>query len=433
MERTSSRRVSAQPHLIGSLALRSCQGRNALPFSFSQPWLEHRWRRPLGRAWNGHELIAALPLSHPAGTSLWYVAPLVSIFFTLFFTISVSFLCSASSSSTHTCVMKHNTTIVARRRRSYSFRRLPRSPAFKLILLLFVLWDSINCISLHLLQTTALDSSPPPRNTKRIYIAAQHYNSARLLRENWNEALYNLVKELGVESVFVSIYESGSYDDTQQALRELDANLDVLQVKRKVVLSELTHKEEIEAQPADHGWINTPAGVRALRRIPFLSSIRNKVFQPLEQLSTEGEHFDTILFLNDVAFKPEDALRLLTTNDGDYAAACSLDFSKPPYFYDTFALRDSDGHEAIMQTWPYFRSYASRQAAERFQPVPVSSCWNGMGENQSASQTIATLIPISCNASRALPWKQRHPLSRHKRFARQTSSRRIGVLSYTCR
>jgi hypothetical protein len=198
------------------------------------------------------------------------------------------------------------------------------------------------------------------------------------------------VKELGVDNVFVSIYESGSYDDTQQALRELEANLEVLQVRKEVVLSELTHKEEIAAQPTDHGWIQTPAGVqvppghtipeRSLRRITFLASIRNKVFQPLEALSAQGEHFDTVLFLNDVAFNTEDVLRLLDTNGGEYAAACSLDFSKPPYFYDTFALRDSQGYETIMQTWPYFRSHASRHAAERFLPVPVASCWNGMGE-----------------------------------------------------
>ena len=70
---------------------------------------------------------------------------------------------------------------------------------------------------------------------------------------------------------------------------------------------------------------------------------------------------------------------LLDTHGGEYAAACSLDFSKPPEFYDTFALRDSKGHEAVMQTWPYFRTYASRYAAQRSLPVPVTSCWNGMG------------------------------------------------------
>jgi hypothetical protein len=41
-------------------------------------------------------------------------------------------------------------------------------------------------------------------------------------------------------------------------------------------------------------------------------------------------------------------------------------------------MRDSDGEEAVTQTWPYFRSRASRQAMLKNQPVPVSSCWNGM-------------------------------------------------------
>lgn len=275
--------------------------------------------------------------------------------------------------------MGHNTAILIRRRRSYPFRRLPRSSAAKFIIFLFFLWDSIQCISLYLHQNAALQTSPRLHNDKRIYIAAQHYNSARLLREHWNEALYKLVQELGTENVFVSIYESGSYDETQQALRELEANLELLEVRKEVVLSELTHKEEIAAQSTEHGWIDTPAGEHALRRIPFLASIRNKVLKPLEVLTAQGEQFDTILFLNDIAFTTEDVLRLLDTNGGDYAAACSLDFSKHPYFYDTFALRDSNGHEAVMQKWPYFRSYISRHAAERFSPVPVSSCWNGMG------------------------------------------------------
>lgn len=70
---------------------------------------------------------------------------------------------------------------------------------------------------------------------------------------------------------------------------------------------------------------------------------------------------------------------LLNTNNGHYAAACSLDFSKPPLYYDTFALRDSDGHEHATQTWPFFRSLRSRNAMYSGKPVPVSSCWNGIG------------------------------------------------------
>lgn len=73
-------------------------------------------------------------------------------------------------------------------------------------------------------------------------------------------------------------------------------------------------------------------------------------------------------------------MALLDTNGGSYAAACSLDFSKPPLYYDTFALRDSNGDEPLMQTWPYFRSSKSLDALLSMSPVPVTSCWNGMGK-----------------------------------------------------
>ena len=74
----------------------------------------------------------------------------------------------------------------------------------------------------------------------------------------------------------------------------------------------------------------------------------------------------------------EDVAQLLATRDGDYAAACSLDFAKPPHYYDTFALRDSNGHEPVTSTFPYFRSKASRNAILAGEPVPVQSCWNGI-------------------------------------------------------
>lgn len=85
-----------------------------------------------------------------------------------------------------------------------------------------------------------------------------------------------------------------------------------------------------------------------------------------------------VLFSNDRYYQTEDVTELLATRDGDYAAACSLDFAKPPYYYDTFALRDSDGSEAVTSTFPYFRSKASRRAMILGQPVPVQSCWNGI-------------------------------------------------------
>ena len=72
-------------------------------------------------------------------------------------------------------------------------------------------------------------------------------------------------------------------------------------------------------------------------------------------------------------------MKLLRTRHGDYAAACSLDFSRPPWYYDTFALRDSRGRKTITQTFPYFAPGPSREAMMSDEVVPVQSCWNGMG------------------------------------------------------
>ncbi|KAF2692032.1 glycosyltransferase family 69 protein [Lentithecium fluviatile CBS 122367] len=262
--------------------------------------------------------------------------------------------------------------------RRHSLRRLTRHPIPRLLLALFLIWDTIHILGIYWAQAASRQSPPPPRNSKRIFIASQHWNNAPLLRDRWNDALVALVKELGVENVYVTIYESGSFDDTKGALRELDMSLSELQVQRTITLSDVTRKDELTQLPAEHGWVKIPTGEIALRRIPFLAKVRNQILDTLVVLSSQGHHFDTILFLNDVVFTPEDVLRLLDTNSGDYAAACSLDYSKPPEFYDTFALRDSSGHEAVMQTWPYFRSYASRYAVQRSRPVPVASCWNGM-------------------------------------------------------
>ncbi|KAF2641643.1 hypothetical protein P280DRAFT_468204 [Massarina eburnea CBS 473.64] len=256
-------------------------------------------------------------------------------------------------------------------------QRLLRHPAVRILLSILLIWDTLHILHIHYQQTSNFHSVAAPRNTKRIYIAAQHWNSAHLLRDRWNDALIALVKDLGMSNVFVSIYESGSYDDTKGALRELDLALGDLGVERKIVMSEVSHMDEIAKQPGE-GWAKIPTGEMALRRIPFLAKLRNQVLFTLEALVKEGKEFDTVLFLNDVLFTPEDVLKLLNTNEGNYAAACSIDFTKPPEFYDTFALRDSAGHEALMQTYPYFRSSHSRYAAQRHLPVPVASCWNGM-------------------------------------------------------
>lgn len=215
------------------------------------------------------------------------------------------------------------------------------------------------------------------RRPERIYIASLHWNDEKILRDYWSDSVLALAKAIGRDNVYVSIYESGSWDKTKDVLRDLDKSLGDIGVKRNITFSNITHAEEISQMPKS-GWVYTVDGKKEMRRIPYLSRIRNLSLEPLETLAMQGQHFDKVLFLNDVIFSTNDVLRLLDTNGGDYAAACSMDFSKAPYFYDTFALRDSEGHEAVMQTWPYFRSRDSRHAIKQHRPIPVTSCWNGI-------------------------------------------------------
>ncbi|KAK1969923.1 hypothetical protein LY78DRAFT_722861 [Colletotrichum sublineola] len=228
-----------------------------------------------------------------------------------------------------------------------SARRLLRSRGLRNLVLVFAVYTFLDALRVQREVTGAPRHDPKrPRRVERVYIAGMHYNDGALIRDHWAGAVLALVETLGRDNVF-------------------------------------THLEEVEAVPAQgearEGWITTPRGKREMRRIPFLARLRNLTLKDLWKLGEEGEVFDKVLFLNDVVFTTDDVLALLDTNNGLYAAACSLDFSQPPYYYDTFALRDSAGQGHLMQTWPYFRSRASREAMEAYaDAVPVRSCWNGI-------------------------------------------------------
>lgn len=233
-------------------------------------------------------------------------------------------------------------------------------------------------------QELGTGASTMRKPAEKIFIASIHWNNEEVLRSHWVPAIVALVKHLGPENVYVSVQESGSWDDSKGALRWLDDELAAIQVRRKILLDETTHTDEINKPPVSTGWINTPRGKLELRRIPYLSRLRNLVLQPMHELHEAGEQFDKVLFLNDVVFTTNDILSLMNTRGGEYAAACALDFAKPPKFYDTFALRDSEGNDVLMTTWPYFRSRASRSAVKASKPVPVKSCWNGIAVMDAA-------------------------------------------------
>jgi hypothetical protein len=145
-------------------------------------------------------------------------------------------------------------------------------------------------------------TEPIIRRPERVYIASIHWNNERILRSHWSKAVIALAKTLGRDNVFVTVYESGSWDNSKGALRELDKALEEHGIRRNITMSETTHMDEIAVGNKGPGWIDTPRGTRELRRIPYLARLRNWTLEPLQRLAQKGERFDKVLFLNDVVF-----------------------------------------------------------------------------------------------------------------------------------
>jgi hypothetical protein len=183
-------------------------------------------------------------------------------------------------------------------------RRLLRSRFPKIVLVLIIIFNILDVLRIHRNLLDA-DRTPAPKLSQppeRIYIASMHFNNERVIRDHWGPAVIELSKMFGKENVFVSVFESGSWDKTKRELHKMAQELERLEVPHRVEMSDATHKDEIENPDKGEGWIDTPRGKRELRRIPFLAKLRNRTLQDLIDLNKKGEHFDKVLFLNDVVF-----------------------------------------------------------------------------------------------------------------------------------
>ena len=185
-----------------------------------------------------------------------------------------------------------------------SFRRSKRSTYLRVVFLLIFLLCIIDLVSILSISMRQLPPPKPqsPREKERIYIASIHWNNEAVLRSKWIESVVDTVRVLGPENSYVSVYESGSWDDSKGALRVLNATLENIGVQRSIILDDNTHLDEITKSPGPSGWIDTPRGKRELRRIPYLSKLRNISLKPLADLALRGIKFDKIIFLNDVVF-----------------------------------------------------------------------------------------------------------------------------------
>jgi hypothetical protein len=221
---------------------------------------------------------------------------------------------------------------------------------------------------------------PEPPREYRIFIASIHRNNEAILSSHWCAAVIELAKFFGPDNVYVSLYESGSIDNTKGVLQAFDQDLESWGVRRTVILDEHDQLEEVANAPEEYkpGWVYTSENAFELRRIPYLANLRNEVMKPLYEEEEVGRSYDYVLWLNDVVFTVEDVMTLLQTRDGQWDSVCALDFSVNNKYYDTFALRDALGQKAEPIDWPFFVDSTARQAVRHNEPLQVKSCWNGV-------------------------------------------------------
>ncbi|KAM0791408.1 hypothetical protein ACM66B_005869 [Microbotryomycetes sp. NB124-2] len=200
----------------------------------------------------------------------------------------------------------------------------------------------------------------------KYFFAINLYNSFDIIPDLFSN-MFRVSSILGFHNVFVSVYENGSSDQTKALLRIFDALC--RSVGLRVVI-----RTSLRTRGAFH------------HRIEYLAEVRNAALAPLQELrDTEGELFDSIIFMNDVLPCVDDLLELVWQSRRQNAGiTCGSDYIfhdevGQPVFYDNWVARDMNG--TALENAPFesvFRDIESSYRFQRHLPVQVQSCWNGI-------------------------------------------------------
>ncbi|KXN83805.1 Alpha-1,3-mannosyltransferase CMT1, partial [Leucoagaricus sp. SymC.cos] len=180
------------------------------------------------------------------------------------------------------------------------------------------------------LRTVKRDLSPATGKEHKYFFAINLYNSFDVIPDLF-ATLFRVASILGYHNVFVSIYENGSSDQTKALLRIFDA------LTRSVGM-----RVTIRTSQRTRGQFN--------HRIEYLAEVRNSAFVPLHELrDSEGEYFDSIIFMNDILPCVDDLLELIWQSRKNNAGiTCAADYMYheeigSPVFYDNWVARDING------------------------------------------------------------------------------------------
>ena len=215
-------------------------------------------------------------------------------------------------------------------------------------------------------KTLPISSS---KNTT-FYITAMIANMEGIII-NFIEEMKKLIYYLGKENIIISIVENGdSKDKTRYFLREFKAFLDKSKIINKFMLT-----KEIEDPRKKLNSSRKHRHLRDKLRIQFYSLLRNKCLNLIYEIPNLDFDNTRIIFFNDIYYKYEDIINLLSTNKEDYDAVCALDFSK--HFYDRWVSIDLDGN-SLLKYFPFITNKEAQDLILNHKPFRVFSCWNGV-------------------------------------------------------
>jgi Cryptococcal mannosyltransferase 1 len=210
---------------------------------------------------------------------------------------------------------------------------------------------------------------------EKVFIATTIFDrDGDLARGPWGESILSLIDLLGPSNVFLSIYENGVGPVAEASLKEFGGKT---KCEHAIIF-----EDELDLNAVPH--IQLPDGTSRVKRISYLAEVRNQALRPLDSSTIK---YDKLLYLNDVVFDPINAAQLLfatnaASGKAEYRAACSMDFSNPFKFYDTFASRDLEGYSMGLPIYPWFSSAGKSQSRQdvfdQKDAVRVRSCWGGM-------------------------------------------------------
>ena len=138
----------------------------------------------------------------------------------------------------------------------------------------------------------------------------------------------------------------------------------------------ILNKFYLERVIEDPRKIRKPFEKYSRLRIEYFANLRNKCLEFLYELPNIDFNNTIVIFFNDIFFKYEDIINLLSTNNEDFDLVCGFDMNNNT-FYDKWVSIDLEG-EGLRRYFPFFLNKEGQDLIINHKPIRVFSCWNGV-------------------------------------------------------